>query len=171
MPFWRSYAHLVWVTHDRQPFMQPHIEEAIYAFILQKAGELDTYIHAINGWLDHTHVIASIPPKHSVKWVVQGLKGASSFYVNHILRPPEFHFGWQRGYGYLTLGETQCERAIAYVNNQKAHHQQQTANAWLERYADEDEGPPLPALMQQLTPGQILREELVGYDINTDFPF
>ena len=171
MPFWRSYAHLVWATHDRQPFLQPQIEEALYAYILKKAGELDTYIHAINGWLDHTHIVASIPPKHSVKWVVQGLKGAGSHYVNFSLRPPQFHFGWQRGYGYLTMGESQCERAIAYVRNQKAHHEQQTVNAWLERYAEEDEGPPMPELMKPFMPGRTLREEAIHYQVNTEFPF
>jgi len=171
MPFWRSYAHLVWATHDRQPFLQPQIEEALYAYILKKAGELDNYIHAINGWNDHLHLVASVHPKHSVATVVQGLKGASSHYVNHGLRPPKFHFGWQRGYGYLTLGESQCEWAIAYVHKQKAHHEQQTINAWLEKYAEEDEGPPMPDLMQQPIHGRILREAAVLYQVEHTFPF
>lgn len=117
------------------------------------------------------HIVASVPPKHSVASVVQNLKGASTHYVNYTLRPPQFHFGWQRGYGYLTLGESQCERAIAYVRNQKAHHEQQTANPWLEKYAEEDEGPPMPVLMQQPIHGRILREEPVLYQVAPDFPF
>lgn len=171
MPFWRSYAHLVWATRNRQPFLQAELEEALHIFVLKKASEWDTYIHAINGWFDHIHIVASIPPKHSVKWVVQGFKGASSYYVNHTLRPPQFHFGWQRGYGYLTLGESQCERAIADVHNQKVHHEQQTAHPWLEKYTEEDEGPPIPDLMIQSTPALRLREEPMTYEVNIDYPF
>lgn len=171
MAFWRSYAHLVWATHNRQPYLQPEIEQAIYAYLVKKAGELDTYVHAINGDVDHTHIVASIPPKHSVAWVVKEWKGASSHYVNHTLRPPAFHFGWQRGYGYLTLGESQCPRAVEYVLQQKEHHQRQTTNTWLERYAEEDEGPAAPGLPPTLIHGHVLREERVLYSVESPFPF
>jgi REP element-mobilizing transposase RayT len=171
MPFWRSYAHLVWATYDRQPYLQPELEQAIYAYIVKKASELDTYIHAINGWVEHMHIVASIPPKHSVAWVVKEWKGASAHYVNHTLRPAAFHFGWQRGYGYLTLGEGQCPRAVEYVLKQKEHHQQQTTNTWLEKYAEEDEGPPDPGPPPTLIHRHLLREERVLYSVESPFPF
>ncbi len=50
---------------------------------------------------------------------------ASSHFVNHVLRPPD-HFGWQRGYGSMSMGETQRPIAVAYAQNQKQHHAQQT---------------------------------------------
>ena len=139
MTFWRSYAHLIWATKNREPYILPDLEADIYAYLVSKAAEMDCYVHAIDGLEDHVHLIISIPPKHSVAWVVKTLKGSSSHFVNHTLRPEGFVFKWQRGYGYLTLGESQCERAIAYVEQQKQRHRQRETNTWLERCpVDED---------------------------------
>ena len=57
------------------------------------------------------------------------------------------------------------------MRNQKAHHEQQTFNPWLEKYAEEDEGPPVPDLMQQSPHGRILREAAVIYQVDPEFPF
>lgn len=169
MPFWRSYAHLVWATKDRQPFIPEYVEDRLYGQMIQKAAELDCYVYAVNSMPDHLHVVMTIPPKHSVAYVVKMLKGASAHFVNHIIRPEAFHFGWQRGYGYLTLGETQLGRAVGYVREQKTHHAQKTANSWLERYSELDEGPPFP---DESGESGLLREERARYDVNADtLPF
>ena len=168
MAFWRSYAHLVWATKDRQPFITAEIEKHLYAQIVKKASELGCYVYAINGMFDHSHVVLTTPPKDSVSFVVKELKGASSHFVNHILRPPNFHFEWQRGYGYLTLGQTQLERAVAYVEAQKTHHANYPTNGWLERYSDIDSGPDELGATKK---DGVLREEPVVYNPFGEFPF
>jgi putative transposase len=140
MAFWRVYYHLVWATKNREDLIQPEIEDLLYGYIVRKASELGVYVYAINGWYDHVHVVASIPPKHAAAYVVKRVKGASSHYVNNT-RVLDYQFAWQRGYGVLTLGERQRSTAEKYVYAQKTHHQQATANAWLERSAEFDEGP------------------------------
>ena len=82
-------------------------EARLYACLVTKAAELGCYVHAVNGVEDHIHLIISIPPKHSVAWVVKNLKGSSSHFVNYVAAPGST-FAWQRGYGYLSLGEGQC---------------------------------------------------------------
>jgi len=171
MAFWRSYAHIVWATKNREPLIRPHIESEIYAYIISKAVELNCYIHAINGVEDHIHLIISIPPKHSVAWVVKTLKGSSSHFVNNTLHPQEFHFVWQRGYGYLTLGESQCPRAITYVKNQKERHRQRDVNAWLERYSEFDEGPDFSTAQPGDVATRLLRETLAEYTASSPTPF
>jgi len=98
------------------------------------------YVYAINGWTDHVHLLIAIPPKHAVADVVKRLKGSSSHYLNHA-GGLSYEFAWQRGYGALTLGERQRPKAEAYVRDQKDHHEQHTANAWLERCLELNEGP------------------------------
>mgnify|MGYP000860881525 CR=1 FL=1 len=132
MPFWRHCYHLIWATKNRQPLIQPEFETRLYDYIISKAAELETYVYAINGWYDHVHLIVAIPPTHSVAEVVKMLKGASSHYINHTLQLEEA-FGWQAGYGSLTLGEKQRPIAEAYVREQKQHHAEATTNPWLER--------------------------------------
>ena len=169
MTFWRLYYHLTWATKNREPLIELEMEEQLYAYLVRKAAELDVYFYAVNGWHDHLHVIAAIPPKHAVADVVKHLKGASAHYVNHDLHAAA-QFQWQRGYGALTLGKKQKTRAVEYVQRQKRHHEQHTTNAWLERADEFDEGPVDCGLAGDHVPAE-LREQRTTYDALGEFPF
>jgi putative transposase len=130
MPFWRLYYHLIWSTKNREPFIDEKLELRLYPYLIDKANRLDCQVFAIGGWLEHVHVVTSIPPKYSVAETVQRLKGASSHDFEGL--------AWQRGYGALSIGERQKSIAIEYVENQKVHHGQQTTLAWLEREDDDE---------------------------------
>jgi len=169
MAFWRLYYHLVWSTKNREHLITPEIEKRLYAYLVHKAAELECFVYAINGWYDHVHLIMAIPPKHAVADVVKRLKGASSHDLNHA-GELDATFAWQRGYGALSLGERQRPQAEAYVNNQKAHHSQQTSIAWLERGDELDEGPPDAGV--PLTPvSAIAREPQAAYVVDGESPF
>ena len=167
MPYWRNFGHLVWATKNREPLIRPAIEGDLYSCLVDKAAELGCYVHAVNGLPDHVHVILSIPPKHSVANVVKHLKGNSSHFVNHALPAGPDLFAWQRGYGYLSLGETQLARAVAYVENQKQHHKTNTTNSWLEKIDDEEEDDSGP----QQPPIGVIRENQAVYVVDDEIPF
>ncbi len=163
MPFWRTYYHLVWATKNREPLITPEIEPRLYAYIVHKAAELGVFVYVINGWTDHVHIIVAIPPHVSVSDLVKHLKGASSHDLNQ--QRLDFHFGWQRGYGVLTLGQLQKPDAERYVKGQKEHHRAGTVIAWLERCSEIDEGPedlPSSAAPQ---PVPAMREAQPAYDV------
>lgn len=140
MALWRLYYHLVWATKERQPLITTEREPKLYGYIIGKADELDTIIHAIGGIDNHIHLVASIPPKISISDFVQKIKGSSTHYLNH-LYPVEDMFGWQRGYGAFSLGRKQLEKAVVYVKNQKAHHLNGTIIASLEEHNQDDDAP------------------------------
>ena len=166
MSFWRNNYHLVWATKNREPLIQPEFEAQLFGYIVNKGAELGVYTHAIGGCADHIHLIVSVPPKHAVAQVVKTLKGASSFYVNHVLYPANLYFAWQHGYGCLTIGEKQRSAAQAYVLNQKQHHGGKTTNIWLER----DQESALPNLTDD--DARLVREETANYQVEpADFPF
>jgi len=129
----------VWATKNREHIILPEIEDRLYAYIVKKAAEMDIYVYVINGWYDHVHLIATIPPKYAIADVIKRIKGSSAHEFNRACERNE-HFVWQRGYGVFSLGERQRSTAEAYVFNQKQHHQQQTINAWLEHTTEYDEG-------------------------------
>ena len=166
MSFWRTYYHLVWATKKREHLITAEIERHLFPYLIRKASELGVYVYAIGGWYDHVHVVGSIPPRIAVAKTVKHLKGSSSHYINQMISP----FAWQRGYGVLTLGELQRPKAVAYVQNQKEHHEQQSTNAWLERYTEFDEGPPDVGILIDAVPS-VLREAEVIYDILGESPF
>jgi putative transposase len=149
--------------------IQPEIEKRLYAYLINQAAEMSVYVYAINGWYDHIHLVAAIPPKHAVAEVVKQLKGSSSHDLNHA-GGLNGSFAWQRGYGALTIGESQRLKAEAYVQNQKDHHQQQTVNDWLEWCTEFDEGPIDTGLGTDTVPS-IIREEVVNYNVWGESPF
>ena len=140
MALWRLYYHLVWATKERQPLITSEREEKLYSYIISKADELGTIIHAIDGIENHIHLVASIPPKISISDFVQKIKGSSTHYINH-LSSGEDMFGWQRGYGVFSLGRKQLEQAVIYVKNQKEHHLNGTTIASLEEHNQDDDSP------------------------------
>jgi len=131
MPFTRLFYHLVWTTKNRIPFITAENESRLFAYIRQKANELEIRILALNGWNDHIHLIIEIPPKVSVAETVKRLKGASSHEFSELY--------WQRGYGALTISERNLSLALDYVNRQKEHHAQQSSILRLERCDEESE--------------------------------
>jgi putative transposase len=141
MSFWRQYFHLVWGTLDRLPLIEPEMDAPLFAQLVKKASELGVYVYAVNGWVDHIHMVVAIPPKHGSAEIVRQLKGASSHFVNHSLKPSG-NFQWQRGYGSLSIGQLQRPIAEDYVRRQKEHHQFNTTNPYLEYISADDEGPP-----------------------------
>jgi len=169
MAFWRLSYHLVWATKNREHLIQPQIEDRLHGYIVNKAAELGVYVYAVNSWYDHIHLVVAIPPKHAVAYVVKRLKGASSHDLNHA-GGLDYYFAWQRGYGALSLGERQRPAAEAYVADQKQHHEQQTTNAWLERYAEFDEGPDDVGITPCPVPS-IVREQRATYDAWGEPPF
>jgi len=169
MPFWRLNYHLVWATKNREHLIQPEIEDRLHAYVVRKAAELGVYVYAINSWFDHTHLVVSIPPKHAVAYIVKRLKGASSHDLNHA-GGLDYHFSWQRGYGALSMGERQRPTAEAYVTDQKRRHRIEETNAWLERYAEFDEGPSDTGINPDAVP-PIVRERKVMYDVWGEPPF
>jgi putative transposase len=139
MPFWRLYYHLVWATKERMPFITTGIEAELHSSLIGKASALGAIVHAINSVDDHIHMIASIPPRLSISDFAGQLKGASAFHLNHM---PDAcgNFGWQRGYGVISVGPAGLDRAISYVRRQKEHHRQGTTVEALERVGAEDSG-------------------------------
>ncbi len=136
MTYWRLHYHLIWATFEREPSITPEREKMFYGVLYNKAQELEVKIHAAGNVEDHTHVVASIPPKLAVADCVRHLKGASSYAINH-MDGSDGKFKWQEGYGALSISERSLTKVVAYVARQKEHHSENKVIAMLERI---DEG-------------------------------
>jgi putative transposase len=151
MALWRLYYHLVWTTKNREFSIAPEKESRLYPYIASKADSLQCIIHAIGGIEDHIHLVVSIPPKLAIADFVKTIKGSSAHYLNANFNDP-LKFAWQEGYGVFSLGSQQLERAIMYVQNQKQHHKNKTAIAWLETTNYQDD-PPSQYFIKSNSPG------------------
>ena len=135
MPYWKLNYHFIWGTKNRLPLIGPAIESELYRAIVAKVQDLDGFVHAL-GWVeDHVHLVVSIPPKVAPAKFIGDVKGNSSHYVNHVIKP-DYQFYWQAEYGVLSFGEDNLPVMVRYIHNQKQHHSDGTLIAAMEKVND-----------------------------------
>lgn len=123
MSYWQLYYHIVWSTKYREPTITPKREKVLFDLIRSKAYGLDGTVHALNGDVNHVHLVASIPPKISVAHFVGQVKGVSSARYNAEVRANlESRFYWQDGYGIFSFDQKRLPYVVEYVRRQKEHH-------------------------------------------------
>lgn len=132
MPYWQLHYHFIWGTKNRLPLIDSALEPDLYRAIAAKAQGLGGFVHAIGGVEDHTHLAVSVPPKIAPAKFIGDVKGNSSHYVNHVIKP-DFEFYWQDEYGVLSFGERNLASVVRYIHNQKQHHAEGTLIAAMER--------------------------------------
>jgi len=65
------------------------------------------------------HILLSLPATLPLAKAMQLVKGASSRWMNEEF---ETRFAWQEGYGAFTVGISQKNDTIAYIQGQAEHH-------------------------------------------------
>ena len=116
--FYHRY-HVVWVTKYRFKVLQGTMRERLREIIRQTCVELG--VHIVRGVLarDHVHVFLSIPPKLSLSYVMQRIKGRSSRRIQ--MEFPELrkrYWGqrfWARGYFSTTSGNITDDVILNYL--------------------------------------------------------
>ncbi len=136
MPYWKLYYHFIWSTKGRLPLIDANLEPVLYRAIAAKVQEMGGFVHAIGGTADHVHMAVSIPPKVAPSKFIGDVKGNSSHFINHVVKP-DFEFHWQDEYGVLSFGEKNLPVVARYIHNQKQHHADGTLIATMERMDDE----------------------------------
>ena len=74
----------------------------------------------VGGTEDHVHVLLSLPPTMPVAKAIQLIKGGSSKWMN--AHTQDRRFAWQDGYGAFSIGTSQLEPTIHYIQHQEQHH-------------------------------------------------
>ena len=94
---------------------------------------------AINGMPDHVHLLIKTGPKFDISALMKNLKGVTSALVNDMTAHTE-NFRWQEGYFAKSVTPSHLPKVLAYVKNQKEHHQKgETYLKWEE--AGEEQSP------------------------------
>jgi putative transposase len=132
MPYWRLFYHFVWGTKHGEPLIDGAFEESLHRAIAAKVNDLEGIAHAVGGIETHVHLVVSVPPKTALSTFIGQVKGNTSHFVNHEIRPG-YAFGWQDEYGVVSFGERHLGWVVAYAHNQAEHHAQGTIQRRLEQ--------------------------------------
>jgi REP element-mobilizing transposase RayT len=119
------YIHYVWATWDRLPLITPDIQKFVYATIIKECEQLKCTVIAVDGIEDHVHLLTSFPPTLTISELIKQIKGSSSHFITHEVKPGEF-FKWQGSFGAFTVSHDAIDKVANYIRNQATHHSQKS---------------------------------------------
>jgi REP element-mobilizing transposase RayT len=129
----KIWIHAMWSTKNRQAIIKPNYDQMLYSFINTQFAENGCIVKAINGMPDHIHCLFLMNNKKSLSDIIKSVKGASSHYVNEQNFIKE-KFLWQDGYFAFSVSESNIEKTVEYIKNQKYFHQKRTYLEEIEEY-------------------------------------
>jgi len=129
----RIWIHALWSTKERQPLIEPSVENEIYALMRQELIDPGCPVRIINGMPDHVHSLFLLNPQKSIADVIKQVKGSSSHSINEQNLICQ-KFVWQGGYAAYSVSESQVEKVFQYIRNQKSHHLHKTFREEYEQF-------------------------------------
>ena len=117
----KLYAHLIFSTKNRQPFLDEAIRPRVHAYLATIIRNLESPWVVVGGVADHVHILFDMGKMHApVEFVEQAKRESSKFIKTLGAEYQDFY--WQRGYGMFSVGPAHRDEAEAYVRNQQEHH-------------------------------------------------
>lgn len=117
-------VHIVFSTKNRADLIAPEIENELFKYLHGIVENNGAKLVIANGTANHVHLLISFGKKIDIPELVGDIKRDSSKWVKREKGINDFY--WQRGYGTFSIGQSQIEITVKYIENQKAHHQTQS---------------------------------------------
>ena len=129
--YYSILVHCVFSTKERRLLIPADMKERVWPYMAGIARQNKFKALAVGGMQDHAHVLLSLPPTILVAKAVQLIKGGSSKWINdHLTRRS---FDWQDGYAAFSIGVSQLQNTIRYIDNQERHHAKMNFTEELEK--------------------------------------
>ena len=124
---------IIFGTKNRRAHLSDDLRPRIYSYIggIMKAKNCN--ILSIGGTADHVHLLLSLPSQISVAEAVRLIKSNSSKWLHETFETSP-GFAWQAGYAALTVSLSQVHSARQYIENQEAHHRQESFRVEFEKF-------------------------------------
>jgi REP element-mobilizing transposase RayT len=122
-----SQVHLqfIFAPKFRQALILPDFEDELYKYLTAIVQNNKHKMLAVNGMPDHVHMLIGFHTTQSIADLIQETKAYSSQWINET-KAIKSRFEWQSGYGVFSYSKSQVKNVIAYIHNQKKHHQKRT---------------------------------------------
>ncbi|OGU77012.1 MAG: hypothetical protein A2V93_04795 [Ignavibacteria bacterium RBG_16_34_14] len=117
----KIWLNLIWETHNRERLLFNETAKKVSGFLFKYSMEKNIYMNINYVSPEHVHSIIDLPANINIEDSFKLLKGASSHYINQERLIPG-KFSWGRGYAAFSVSESQLNKVIDYIKNQKEHH-------------------------------------------------
>ncbi len=122
--FSQIYIQLVFAVKRRESLIHSSWEEELYKYITGIIRNKEQKMLAINGMPDHIHILIGMKPSCCLSDLVREVKKSSNEFIKE-KKFSKFKFQWQEGYGAFSYSHSALDHVIAYIQNQKEHHNKQ----------------------------------------------
>lgn len=123
--FSQIYIQVVFAVKGRHSLISDSWEEELFKYITGIVSNKGQKMLVINGMPDHIHFLIGMKPSCCLSDLVREIKKSSNEWVNGKISS-KTKFQWQEGYGAFSYSHSSLNNVIAYIQNQKGHHQKRT---------------------------------------------
>ena len=117
--------HLIFSTKDRDPMIPDGLKGELCRYLASACEAHGSHAYRIGGMPDHIHVACTLPRTVTVSKLLEEIKKSSSKWIKE--RDPRCAgFAWQGGYGAFSLGQSQLDALIQYIEQQDEHHKKKS---------------------------------------------
>src|SRR5437867_2387276 len=117
--------HIVFSTKDRHPWLDPDVRPRMHAYLATVCRDCRCEAYRVGGVADHVHIAARLARTISQSELLEKIKKTSSAWIKTQGTDYE-HFFWQGGYGAFSIGFSQIDDLMRYIDNQESHHKTKT---------------------------------------------
>ena len=119
------YHHIVFSTKGRRRLVTPDLSKRLYSYMGGIIRNEGGFLLAANGVEDHSHLLASLPPRLSVSATVRKIKANSTRWMRMSFEDRPL-FEWQTGYSVFSVGRRELPGVERYIGGQREHHMTET---------------------------------------------
>ena len=127
MPQSLSYllTHIVFSIKDRTPVLDATVRPAMHGYLATVARNVDCECFRVGGVADHVHLAVRLSRTLTMAKLIEELKTSSSKWLK-TQSPALAAFAWQRGYGAFSVGPSDLNALLHYIDTQEEHHRTRT---------------------------------------------
>ena len=99
--------------------------ERVHAYMGQLVNSTNSTNIWVDGVGDHVHALCLLGRETTIAHLVEELKRNSSRWIKGLSQHYS-GFAWQGGYAAFSVSQSQVDKTLAYIKNQRAHHTKTT---------------------------------------------
>lgn len=118
-------VHIVFSTKERQKSIDSAIASRLHAYLATVCRDQDCEAYRVGGAVDHVHLAVRLGRTISQADLIEKIKTSSSLWIKKQSQVYRSFF-WQRGYGAFSVGFSQLDFLLSYIDAQERHHRIKT---------------------------------------------
>jgi len=117
----QAILHLVFSCKLRRPWLDAEIRPRLHAYLATVCRDCGCQAYRIGGATDHVHIAARLARTITQAELLEKIKKTSSAWIKRQGAQYDGFF-WQAGYGAFSIGWSQLDDLVTYIDRQEEHH-------------------------------------------------